>query len=119
MEAHIFAKLDRPHGRLVVIDRFREVELRRQMLVEDGEDTAPELADLFCRQARLRVDGHFDALWHNNADNNYRAAQKVLEGLYTWAEAGIMDPSGDGPFLAADRGQEKDTIDLREVNSLG
>ena len=25
-----------------------------------------------------------------------------------------MDPSGDGPFLAAQRGQEKDTIDLRE-----
>ena len=93
--------------------------VRAQMLVDDGEDTAPELADLFCRQARLRVDGHFDALWHNNADNNYRAAQKVLDGLYTWAEAGVMDPSGDGPFLAADRGQEKDTIDLREVNSLG
>lgn len=88
--------------------------VRAQMLAEDGEPTATELADLFCRQARLRVDEHFTALWRNNADHNYRAAQQVMEGRYAWAEAGIMDPSGDGPFLAADRGQEKDTIDLRE-----
>ena len=93
--------------------------VRARMLVDDGQDTAPELADLFCQQARLRVDGHFDALWHNNDANNYRAAQKVLDGLYTWAEAGILDPSGEGPFLAADRGQEKDTIDLREDTGKG
>jgi alkylation response protein AidB-like acyl-CoA dehydrogenase len=88
--------------------------VRAQMLAEEGEPTAIELADLFCQQARLRVDGHFAGLWRNNAERNYRAAQQVLEGRYTWAEAGIMDPSGDGPFLAADRGQEKDTIDLRD-----
>jgi hypothetical protein len=88
--------------------------VRAQMLAEEGEPTAIELADLFCQQERLRVDGHFAGLWRNNAERNYRAAQQVLEGRYTWAEAGIMDPSGDGPFLAADRGQEKDTIDLRD-----
>jgi hypothetical protein len=88
--------------------------VRAQMLAEDGESTATELAALFCQQARLRVDMHFSALWHNNAEQNYRAAQQVLDGRYVWAEAGILDPSGDGPFLAADRGQEKDTIDLRE-----
>jgi alkylation response protein AidB-like acyl-CoA dehydrogenase len=88
--------------------------VRAQMLVEDGESTATELADLFCRQARLRVDDHFTALWRNTAERNYRAAQQVMAGRYAWAEAGIMDPSGDGPFLAADRGEEKDSIDLRD-----
>jgi hypothetical protein len=84
------------------------------MLAEDGEATAVELADLFCGQARLRVGAHFAALWHNRDDGNYRAAQQVLDDRYTWAELGIMDPSGDGPFLAADRGEEKDAIDLRD-----
>ena len=88
--------------------------VRARMLAEDGEPGATELADLFCRQARLRVDGHFAALWRNNDDRNYRAAQQVLDGRYAWAEAGIMDPSGDGPFLAAARGQEDDVVDVRQ-----
>jgi alkylation response protein AidB-like acyl-CoA dehydrogenase len=87
--------------------------VRAQMLSEDGERTATELADLFCQQARLRVDGYFDALWRNNDNHNYRAAQQVLEGRFTWIEAGVMDPSGDGPFLASLRGREKDKADLR------
>ncbi len=88
--------------------------VRAQMLAEDGEPTATELADLFCLQARLRVEGYFHALWRNNDNHNYRAARQVLDGRFTWAEAGVMDPSGDGPFLAAQRGNEKDQIDLRE-----
>ena len=87
--------------------------VRAQMLAADGEPTATELADLFCRQARLRVDGYFNGLWHNNDNHNYQAAQQVLDGRFTWAEAGVMDPSGDGPFLAEQRGH-KDQIDLRD-----
>jgi hypothetical protein len=89
--------------------------VRAQMLAEDGEPTAIELADLFCRQARLRVDAYFDGLWRNNDSHNYRAAQQVLDGRFSWAEAGVMDPSGDGPFLAAARGREKDETDLRDA----
>ncbi len=87
--------------------------VRAQMLADDGEPTAIELADLFCQQSRLRVDAYFDGLWRNNDDQNYRAAQQVMDGRFTWAEAGVMDPSGDGPFLAAQRGREKDESDLR------
>jgi alkylation response protein AidB-like acyl-CoA dehydrogenase len=54
---------------------------------------ARELADLFCRQAKLRVDDLFRGLRHNQDDHNYRAAQKVLEGRYTSAEEGILDPA--------------------------
>jgi alkylation response protein AidB-like acyl-CoA dehydrogenase len=65
---------------------------------ERGEQ-AIELADLFCQQARRRVEALFSQLWANNDDANYKAAQKVLEGRYQWVEEGIIDPSGDGPLI--------------------
>ena len=63
-------------------------------------DEAFELADLFCHQARRRVDRLFGELWANDDDANYAAAQKVLDGGYAWLEEGIIDPSGDGPMIA-------------------
>jgi len=62
-------------------------------------EEARELADLFCRQARRRADALFDALWANDDDAGHAAAQKVLAGRYTWLEAGIADPAGDGPMI--------------------
>jgi alkylation response protein AidB-like acyl-CoA dehydrogenase len=62
-------------------------------------DEAAELAELFCRQARRRVAGLFDALWSNEDVANYALAQRVLEGRYTFIEEGIADPSGDGPTI--------------------
>ncbi len=61
---------------------------------------AQELAELFCSQARRRVDALFHALWSNDDDESYAAAQKVLDGRYTWLEEGIIDPSGEGPMIA-------------------
>jgi alkylation response protein AidB-like acyl-CoA dehydrogenase len=55
-------------------------------------DSARELADLFCLQARRRADGLFHALWANDDDAGYKAAQKLLEGRYTWIEEGVTDP---------------------------
>ena len=63
-------------------------------------EEARELADLFCGQARRRVDRLFHDLWSNDDDANYKAAQRVLEGRYAWLEHGIVDPSGDGPMIA-------------------
>jgi hypothetical protein len=77
--------------------------VRARMLAEDGDATAVELADLFCRQARRRANAAFTALWRNEDVRNYTAAQQVLAGRFAWAEAGVLDPSGGGPFLAADR----------------
>ncbi|MGH8899069.1 MAG: acyl-CoA dehydrogenase family protein [Egibacteraceae bacterium] len=77
--------------------------VRAQMLVTDdlthGAE-AVELADLFCRGARRRVEYLFHALWRNDDAHNYAAALRVLDGRYTWAEQGIIDPSGDGPMIA-------------------
>lgn len=66
----------------------------------DGE-AARELADLFCRQARIRVRELFDALWDNTDDEDVRAARKVFDGRYRWLEEGVLDQSeGTGPWIA-------------------
>jgi hypothetical protein len=51
---------------------------------------AYELADVFARQARRRVDGLFTALWHNDDTVGYETAQKLLDGRYTWLEEGVL-----------------------------
>jgi alkylation response protein AidB-like acyl-CoA dehydrogenase len=65
-----------------------------------GSGEAVELADLFCGQARRRVDHAFHDLWHNDDSAEYRAARRVLDGAFTFLEEGILDPSGDGPLVA-------------------
>ncbi|HEX2132153.1 MAG TPA: acyl-CoA dehydrogenase family protein [Actinophytocola sp.] len=64
-------------------------------------DTAPELADVFCRQSRLRVERLFDSLWSNTDDADRRLAAATLDGRYSWLEAGVLDQSeGTGPWIA-------------------
>src|SRR4051812_39910692 len=75
----------------------------------DLAEQAFELADLFCKQARTRVDRLFDELWSNDDDANYAAAQAVLGGRFTWVEEGVADPSGDGPMIAP----QPDSVDDR------
>ena len=60
-----------------------------------------ELADLFCRQARLRAERHFAALWDNTDSLDVRAAQRVLDGRYAFLEDGAISPSSEAPWVAA------------------
>ncbi len=60
-----------------------------------------ELADGFCRQARQRVEALFHGLWSNSDDTDARIADAVLDGRYTFLEEGVLDPSIDGPWIAA------------------
>ncbi len=69
-------------------------------------DQAIELADLFCRQARRRIDALFTELWANEDDANHSVAGRVLDGHYEWLEDGIIDPSGEGPMLGDPAAQE-------------
>ncbi|MFD1812708.1 acyl-CoA dehydrogenase family protein [Rhodococcus gannanensis] len=60
------------------------------------------LADAFSRQARLRVDRHFAALWENTDDVDHRLAGQVLGGEHSWLEDGVLDQSeGTGPWIAS------------------
>ncbi|MFC4057685.1 acyl-CoA dehydrogenase family protein [Planomonospora corallina] len=59
-----------------------------------------ELADTFCRQARLRAEALFDRLWDNTDAGDVRLARYLLKDRYTFAEEGIIDPSLAGPWIA-------------------
>ncbi|MET9697544.1 acyl-CoA dehydrogenase family protein [Streptomyces sp. NPDC006529] len=66
---------------------------------EHGRE-AYQLADAFCRQSRLRVEELFGRLWANTDDLDRTVVEGVLGGVYTWLEEGVLDPSGDGPWIA-------------------
>ena len=53
-----------------------------------------------CRQARLRAERLFDALWTNTDAIDVALAREILAGEHVWAEHGILDPSaGTGELL--------------------
>lgn len=76
--------------------------VRAELLRTTGEHgrEAHQLADVFCRQARLRIAELFGRLWSNTDDLDRKVVDGVLAGSYTWLEEGILDPSGDGPWIA-------------------
>ncbi|MFF4218114.1 acyl-CoA dehydrogenase family protein [Streptomyces nondiastaticus] len=76
--------------------------VRAERLRAEGEHGAEayELADAFCRQARIRVEELFGRLWTNTDDLDRKVVSSVMSGAYEWLEAGILDPSGDGPWIA-------------------
>ena len=62
---------------------------RADRMARDGRPNgaeAVELADLFCRMARRRVDACFRELWCNDDARMYRVAMNVLEGRHSWLE---------------------------------
>ncbi|WP_409059976.1 acyl-CoA dehydrogenase family protein [Streptomyces sp. SYP-A7185] len=67
---------------------------------EDHGREAYQLADTFCRQSRIRVEELFDRLWTNTDDIDRKVVKGVLNGRYTWLESGVVDPSGEGPWIA-------------------
>ncbi|MEU5309950.1 acyl-CoA dehydrogenase family protein [Streptomyces sp. NPDC021562] len=76
--------------------------VRAERLRREGEHgrEAYQLADAFCRQARIRVDELFTRLWSNTDDLDRKVVKGVLGGSYEWLEQGIVDPSGEGPWIA-------------------
>ncbi|MFF4549180.1 acyl-CoA dehydrogenase family protein [Streptomyces sp. NPDC001435] len=76
--------------------------VRAELLRSQGDHgrEAYRLADAFCRQSRIRVDELFGRLWSNTDDNDRKIVKGVLGGDYEWLEQGIVDPSGEGPWIA-------------------
>jgi alkylation response protein AidB-like acyl-CoA dehydrogenase len=55
----------------------------------DGQADAAAVADLFCRQARRRVESLFDRVFSNDDVETYHLAQRVLKDEQLWLEAGM------------------------------
>ncbi|MEU6079861.1 acyl-CoA dehydrogenase family protein [Streptomyces sp. NPDC047108] len=66
----------------------------------DHGSEAYKLADVFCKQSRIRVEELFGRLWNNTDDLDRKLVKGILGGQYTWMEEGMVDLSGDGPWIA-------------------
>jgi alkylation response protein AidB-like acyl-CoA dehydrogenase len=64
------------------------------MLAKKGGDhqNAIELADVFCGEARMRIDFNFKHLFENHDDASYRLVQKLLKGEYEWFKGDMVEP---------------------------
>ena len=56
----------------------------------DGAGDPTAVADLFCRQARRRVEALFDRVFSNDDVATYSMAQRVLDGQQLWLESGLV-----------------------------
>jgi alkylation response protein AidB-like acyl-CoA dehydrogenase len=76
--------------------------VRAQHLAATGDHgrEAAQLADVFCRQARVRTDELFARLWTNTDDADRKLSAKVLAGEAGWLEEGIVDLTRDGAWIA-------------------
>jgi hypothetical protein len=74
--------------------------LRAQADGDPSGASAYRLADAFCRQSRIRVEELFDRLWTNTDTLDRQVVKSVMNGDCLWLEDGIVDPSGDGPWIA-------------------
>jgi hypothetical protein len=116
------AKMERKQGFLfrcvdVVMELFAMAAAcshARQLRDEGHPDAerARELANLFCRGSRRRVQQSFRALWSNDDAVLNKVAGSVLKGEHAWLEKGTLD-LGLTPedfktkFVTAERGAEK------------
>lgn len=80
------------------------VRAHRDVDTHPERGTGPlELADVFCRQSRLRIDHLFDGLWANTDEVDGKLSRRVMDDSYTWLEDGVLDPSLPGPLIAPAR----------------
>ncbi|MCP3904225.1 MAG: DNA polymerase II [Planctomycetes bacterium] len=87
---------------------------RADTIVRNADDEGERLADLFCRQARTRIDEHFRAMRSRDGRAGNALAKRVLTGGFRWLEEGIIpcvaaEPVGREARSAASEGHRNGT----------
>src|SRR5207253_9934905 len=62
------------------------------MLARKGQKNAVDLADVFCREARMRIEANFSNLFTDHDDAAYRLVLKLLKGEYDWFKGMLVQP---------------------------
>jgi alkylation response protein AidB-like acyl-CoA dehydrogenase len=64
------------------------------MLAKKGGDqkNAMDLADVFCREARMRIESNFRNLFTDHDDAAYKVVLQILKGEYQWFEGDLVEP---------------------------
>ena len=86
--------------------------VRARMLAKKGQTEAERLADVFCRESRVRIRRGFASLDGRNDVAHYKLAQEVLRGEHAWLEEGIMSPPSS--ILSPEREDQSETDRLRQ-----
>jgi alkylation response protein AidB-like acyl-CoA dehydrogenase len=76
------------------------------MLAKKGEKNALELADLFCREARTRIDQNFRTLFDNYDELAYKVVMNLMKGQYDWLEGHLVQPLAEGIAPTAEQVDE-------------
>jgi len=70
----------------------------KALAMAKGDPSNPgpvQLADLFSRHARRRVEERFAAVFDNEDVRTYAVAQQVLKGEHSWMETGMVGSNGE------------------------
>jgi len=54
------------------------------------KDNAVVLADLYCREAKSEIEGHFRRRWNNNDKRHIKVARKLMANDFKWLENDII-----------------------------
>jgi hypothetical protein len=66
------------------------------MLAKNGQANAMDLADVFCHEARKRIDRNFETLFDSYDEKEYRVVLSLMKGEYEWLEGRLVQPIEDG-----------------------
>ncbi|HJW96378.1 MAG TPA: acyl-CoA dehydrogenase family protein [Thermoanaerobaculia bacterium] len=61
-------------------------------LAKNGQKNAIDLADVFCREARIRIENTFNSLFTDYDDAAYKLVQHLMKGEYDWFEGQLVQP---------------------------
>src|SRR5712692_6836020 len=62
------------------------------MLAKKGQKNAVDLADVFCREARMRIEANFSNLFTDHDVAAYRLVSNLLKGEYDWFKGQMVEP---------------------------
>ncbi|MFL5620046.1 MAG: acyl-CoA dehydrogenase family protein [Gemmatimonadaceae bacterium] len=93
--------------------------VRARMLAQEGNRDATELADLFCREARLRIETNFARFYGRNDRAIYKVSQHVLAGQHAWLEQGIVGLMTDETPAPSGSKGGRATQELRQTEGAG
>jgi alkylation response protein AidB-like acyl-CoA dehydrogenase len=62
------------------------------MLAKQGHPNAVDLADVFCKEARMRIDYNFDHVFDNHDEESYRLVSNLLKGDFDWFRGQVVEP---------------------------
>lgn len=114
------AKLERKQATLfrivdVGVDLFAmsaTISYATMLAKKKGRANAIELADHFCREARLRIERSFDTLFANHDRVSYRLATKFLDGDYEWLEGRLVAAAAKPSIRAVDETADRAVVSI-------